>query len=65
MDRIRVWDLPTRVFHWGLVASVAAAAWTGDDPRRGTIHAVAGHLAAALVVFRLGWGLWGEPRARF
>ena len=27
--RIRVWDLPTRLFHWALVACIAASVVTG------------------------------------
>lgn len=28
---IRVWDLPTRLFHWILVALVIAQWWTAED----------------------------------
>ena len=29
MERIKVWDLPTRVFHWLLVVLIVAAVATG------------------------------------
>ena len=27
--RVRVWDLPTRIFHWALVLAIALELWTG------------------------------------
>lgn len=63
--RSRVWDLPTRVFHWGLVASVAAAMLSGDEPGHGTLHVAVGGVGGALLAFRAGWGLVGERWSRF
>lgn len=65
--RVRVWDLPTRLFHWGLVAAVALALALGffGPKRLLDLHLWAGYAAAALVVFRLIWGFAGSTFARF
>jgi cytochrome b len=64
---VRVWDLPTRVFHWALVALVLASYLTGEWWRGVgmTWHMYSGYAILALVVFRLGWGLAGTRYARF
>ncbi|MDR7272665.1 cytochrome b [Pelomonas saccharophila] len=63
---VPVWDLPLRVFHWALVALVSAAIATGlAGGAWMSWHARAGQGIAALLVFRLGWGLWGTRYARF
>lgn len=61
---IRIWDLPTRVFHWLLVALLAAAWYTAEQ---GPIewHAWIGQTLLALIVYRLIWGLVGSETARF
>lgn len=62
----RVWDLPTRVFHWGLAAVVAGALATGEigEPWMAW-HFRLGQAALALLVFRLAWGLVGGRWSRF
>lgn len=63
---IKVWDLPVRLFHWAIVALVAAAGVTGKmggDAME--IHLWAGYGVAVLVVFRFLWGWVGTPYARF
>lgn len=63
---ILLWDLPTRLFHWLLVAAVVAAVLTGEFGG-GLIewHARIGLVIAGLVAFRLVWGLVGPTYARF
>ncbi|MCB9688002.1 MAG: cytochrome b/b6 domain-containing protein [Alphaproteobacteria bacterium] len=61
----RTWDLPLRLFHWGLAASAVAAFLTGDELTRGRAHVVLGTLAVGLVAFRFGWGVVGEPTSRW
>lgn len=61
-----VWDLPTRVFHWLLAASVLVGYITGGE--RGTafaVHVFVGHLIVLLILFRILWGFFGSPRSRF
>lgn len=61
---VRIWDLPTRVFHWVLVALLAAAWYTAEE---GPIewHAWIGQTLLALIVYRVIWGIVGSETARF
>jgi cytochrome b len=63
--QILVWDLPVRVFHWLLVFSFAGAFITAESERWALVHITLGYTVAALVVFRLVWGLVGPSTARF
>ena len=64
--RIKVWDLPTRLFHWLLFVTVAAALWTGWLGG-GWIdwHGRLGLAVLGLLAFRLVWGVIGSTYARF
>jgi cytochrome b len=61
---VTVWDLPTRLFHWVLVLLVLTS-WTSVSLNRMTLHFLSGYSIAALLLFRLGWGLIGSDTARF
>jgi len=64
--RIKLWDLPTRVFHWALLALVAtsfATALTGGNAM--AWHGRAGVTIIGLLTFRFIWGLVGSTHARF
>ena len=66
MTKVRVWDLPTRVFHWALVLGVIAQAITGlvgGDAM--AWHLRVGYSVLALLLFRLFWGLVGGRWSRF
>lgn len=63
--QILVWDLPVRVFHWLLVLSFAGAFLTAESERWALVHVTLGYTVAALVVFRLFWGVVGTRTARF
>jgi cytochrome b len=65
-NTVRVWDLPTRLFHWALVACVVGSVATGYIGG-GVIdwHARLGYAALALLLFRLAWGLVGGRWSRF
>ena len=65
MQRILVWDLPTRLFHWLLAASFAGSWLTAESERWRDVHVVLGYTFAGLIVFRLLWGLIGSRYARF
>lgn len=63
---IRLWDLPTRLFHWLLAVLVAAAFLTGLTGGNGMVwHGRLGLLILGLLTFRLVWGLVGSTYARF
>ena len=64
--RIRLWDGPTRLFHWLLVAAVASALTTGlIGGSAMELHGRVGLAIAGLLVFRLAWGFAGNRQARF
>lgn len=64
MQKIVVWDVPTRLFHWLTVMLVvtAYATWRLNWMNW---HAYAGYALLTLVVFRLLWGFFGSETARF
>jgi len=62
--RARIWDLPTRVFHWALSATVVGLIATG---LAGIMewHFRLGYTVLALLLFRLLWGFVGGRWSRF
>jgi cytochrome b len=65
-DFIRVWDLPTRFFHWALVVCVAGLFATAYLPGASLDwHARLGYAVLTLLVFRLLWGVVGGRWSRF
>lgn len=66
MQKIKVWDAPTRIFHWLLVAAVLALFVTGKVGGNAIEwHGRIGHFVLGLIVFRLVWGFVGSTYARF
>lgn len=63
--RLRVWDLPTRLFHWSLVASFITVFVTSESEKLRDIHVAAGYSIAGLIVFRILWGFVGGGYSRF
>lgn len=65
-SRLRVWDLPTRVFHGLLAAAVLTSLATGLAGNEWMVwHGRSGVLIAGLLAFRLVWGVVGSTYARF
>ena len=64
-QRILVWDVPTRVFHWLLVLSFSGAYLTAESERYRDIHVVLGYTLLGLIGFRLLWGFFGTRYAQF
>lgn len=64
--KVRVWDLPTRLFHWtlaaGVIGSVVSAKIGGNAM---DWHFRIGYLVFTLLAFRLLWGLVGGRWSRF
>ena len=62
--RVRIWDLPTRLFHWLLVACVAGSI---ISIKTGSIdwHMRFGYAVLSLVLFRLLWGFAGSRYVLF
>lgn len=69
MHAIRVYDLPTRVFHWSFAAlfvgAYAIANLVDDDSARFAWHMLAGLLLGVAVLLRLVWGVVGTRHARW
>jgi cytochrome b len=65
-NAVNVWDLPSRLCHGLLAASVlgcyGTAEWGWLSLRW---HFYFGYTAIVLVLFRLLWGIWGSEHARF
>ncbi len=63
---VRVWDLPTRVFHWVLAASLVGSVVTAQVGGNAMVwHFRLGYLALGLLAFRLVWGVAGGRWSRF
>lgn len=60
---IAVWDLPLRLWHWALAASVLAAWFTPTVYDR--LHRIVGYTVIGLLAFRLVLGFWGSRYSRF
>jgi cytochrome b len=64
--RVRVWDLPTRLFHWLLVFLVAALVVTGYiGGAMMDWHARLGYTVLTLLLFRIVWGFAGGRWSQF
>ena len=65
-QRIRLWDLPTRLFHWLLVLAVVAAVVSGQiGGKLIDLHGKIGLAIVGLIAFRVVWGFAGSTYARF
>lgn len=60
----RVWDLPTRLFHWLLVALFGFSWWSAEAHHLDW-HQFSGLAIFGLLVFRILWGFVGAETARF
>lgn len=69
MRNTRVYDWPTRIFHWLFAATFAGAFFIGktfdDDSPNFPYHMLLGMTLVAGVVFRIIWGFTGSRYARF
>lgn len=64
--RARVWDLPTRAFHWTFAILVIVNWLIGSEEFVSLeIHMLIGQMILALVLFRIAWGVVGGRYARF
>jgi cytochrome b len=64
MMRGRIWDAPTRLFHWTLAGLIAFSWWSAEEEHFDW-HIWSGIAVLTLIVFRLLWGLFGSSTARF
>lgn len=62
----RIWDLPTRLFHWLFAALIIFAYISAEeDSAFNQWHMIAGYGVAILLAFRIAWGFVGGEYARF
>ena len=61
--KVRVWDWPVRLLHWGLVVCIALSWWSRED--LGPLHERTGYVVIGILVARLLWGFVGTHYARF
>jgi len=64
MQRIKVWNLPVRLFHWSIVVLIAAA-WVTQEFNLMDWHVWCGYAILTLLLFRVIWGFVGSDTARF
>lgn len=66
MKKALIWDLPTRLFHWLLVASLigqyVTVEWMDSAVQW---HFYLGYFTLGLIAFRFIWGVIGPKYARF
>ena len=63
---VRVWDLPTRVFHWALAVFVTALVTTAQIGGEAMVwHFRLGYAVLSLLLFRIIWGVVGGRWSRF
>jgi cytochrome b len=61
---VKVWDAPTRLFHWAIVLLLGAS-WLTESRGWMELHVLSGYGMLALLLFRLVWGFVGSDTARF
>ena len=61
---MRVWDAPTRLFHWAIVILIAVSYFSMKFDQV-EIHYLSGYTILTLLIFRFCWGLFGSETARF
>ena len=68
---MKVWDAPTRLFHWAIVLLIAISYVTiknasGDHLALFMrLHMLSGYAMLTLLLFRLAWGFVGSETSRF
>jgi cytochrome b len=68
---VKIWDAPTRLFHWAIVLLVACSYFTikyasgATMERLTTLHKLSGYAILTLLIFRVVWGFAGSETSRF
>lgn len=66
MHVVRIWDLPTRLFHWALALGVVGLIVTGTLGGNWlNWHLPIGYGVMTLLLFRIAWGFVGGHWSRF
>ncbi|MGL4614178.1 MAG: cytochrome b/b6 domain-containing protein [Shewanella sp.] len=62
--KIKVWDLPIRLFHWTMVMLMALLWWSAEVGEM-QWHLIFAYSLLILIAFRLIWGVIGSDTAKF
>ncbi len=65
LQKILVWDAPTRAFHWLQALCFLGAYLTAESEKNRDIHVTLGYILFGLILFRLVWGFFGTRYAKF
>jgi len=65
-DSVLTWDWPHRLWHWSFAVCIGVSLYTGLDGDSGImdVHIASGVTVLGLLLFRLGWALWGSRYVR-
>ena len=61
---VKVWDAPTRLFHWAIVLLLGTS-WLTESRGWMELHMLSGYSMLTLLLFRVAWGFVGSDTARF
>ena len=61
---MRVWDAPTRLFHWAIVVLMTFS-YVCAMREWNQLHFLSGYTVLALLLFRVAWGFIGSETSRF
>ena len=61
---MKVWDAPTRLFHWAITVLIATS-YASVQFDRMDLHFLSGYAMLTLLLFRLAWGFVGSETSRF
>lgn len=64
INTVQVWDIFVRAFHWLLVCAFFGAYFSAQY-KQIVLHEMIGYGLIVLLFFRLLWGFFGSPYARF
>lgn len=65
VEKVKVWDISIRIFHWALVALIGFLWWSGTEGVQMENHVLAGYAVLGLIIYRIIWGFIGSYHARF
>ncbi|PKG76442.1 cytochrome B [Shewanella sp. Choline-02u-19] len=62
--KVKIWDIPTRLFHWGMLCLLGGLWWTAESGEM-EWHQLLAYCLMILLGMRLLWGFIGSDTAKF